>query len=76
MGDAGRRQVGQAGVQREPGRGVVSAPYRSIPGAEMPRVPIDAACRPSRVQIWRVKVATEVLPLVPVTAAITSGWRP
>ena len=30
------------------------------------------AC-PSRCQIWRVKAATEVLPLVPVTAAIVAG---
>ncbi len=29
-----------------------------------------AAGRPSAVQIWRVKAATEVLPLVPVTAAM------
>ena len=34
-----------------------------------------AACSPSAAQIWRVKAATEVLPLVPVTAAIVSGWR-
>ena len=34
-----------------------------------------AACSPSAAQIWRVKAATEVLPLVPVTAAITRGWR-
>ena len=34
-----------------------------------------AACSPSAAQIWRVKAATDVLPLVPVTAAITSGWR-
>ena len=25
-------------------------------------------------QIWRVKAATEVLPLVPVTATTVSGW--
>src|SRR5499426_557173 len=30
---------------------------------------------PSADQIWRVKAATDVFPLVPVTAAITSGWR-
>src|SRR5215831_19116646 len=30
---------------------------------------------PSAVQIWRVNAATEVFPLVPVTAAITCGWR-
>ena len=29
---------------------------------------------PSRSQIWRVNAATEVLPLVPVTAAIVAGW--
>ena len=34
-----------------------------------------AACSPVAAQIWRVKAATEVLPLVPVTAAIVSGWR-
>src|SRR5712671_5175125 len=34
-----------------------------------------AAFAPSAAQIWRVKAATEVLPLVPVTAAITCGWR-
>ena len=31
--------------------------------------------RPSADQIWRVKAATDVLPLVPVTAAIVAGWR-
>ncbi len=36
-------------------------------------VPMLAACRPSAVQIWRVKAATEVLPLVPVTAAMVAG---
>ena len=30
---------------------------------------------PSAAQIWRVKAATEVLPLVPVTAAMVCGWR-
>src|SRR5215813_7532625 len=34
-----------------------------------------AAAWPSAVQIWRVNAATDVLPLLPVTAAITSGWR-
>ena len=34
-----------------------------------------AACLPSAAQIWRVKAATDVFPLVPVMAAITSGWR-
>ena len=38
-------------------------------------VPMLAAACPSAAQIWRVKAATEVLPLVPVTAAIIAGWR-
>ncbi len=38
-------------------------------------VPMLAACWPSADQIWRVKAATEVLPLVPVTATTVSGWR-
>ena len=38
-------------------------------------VPMLAACRPSAAQICRVKAATEVLPLVPVTAAMVPGWR-
>ena len=38
-------------------------------------VPMLAAGNPSAVQICRVKAATEVLPLVPVTAAMVAGWR-
>ena len=38
-------------------------------------VPMLAASWPSAAQIWRVNAATDVLPLVPVTAAIVSGWR-
>ena len=34
-----------------------------------------AARSPSALQIWRVKAATEVFPLVPVIAAIVCGWR-
>ena len=33
-----------------------------------------AAASPVASQIWRVNAATEVLPLVPVTAAMVSGW--
>ena len=44
-------------------------------GDTRPMVPMLAASSPSAVQIWRVKAATEVLPLVPVTAAIVAGWR-
>ena len=37
----------------------------------------DAGRRHARasLQIWRVKAATDVLPLVPVTAAMVCGWR-
>src|SRR3954449_6820209 len=38
-------------------------------------VPMLAAENPSACQIWRVKAATDVLPLVPVTAAMVLGWR-
>ena len=38
-------------------------------------VPMLAASWPSAAQICRVNAATEVLPLVPVTAAIVFGWR-
>jgi len=34
-----------------------------------------AAASSIAAQIWRVKAATDVLPLVPVTAAIVSGCR-
>ncbi|MEY9293158.1 hypothetical protein ABH979_006232 [Bradyrhizobium ottawaense] len=37
-------------------------------------VPMLAEACPSRSQIWRVNAATEVLPLVPVTAAMVAGW--
>jgi hypothetical protein len=35
-----------------------------------------AAWRPRAAQIWRQKAATEVLPLVPVTATQVAGWLP
>ena len=40
----------------------------------MPIVPSEADSRAEPRQIWRTKAATEVLPLVPVTAMIVSGW--
>ena len=55
------------------GSGVVSEPYTPPSGLTRPMVPSDAALRPSAAKIWRVKSATEVLPLVPVTATIVSG---
>ena len=55
------------------GSGVVSEPYCSPFGDTTPTVPMLAAGRPSAAQICRVKAATEVLPLVPVTAAIVAG---
>ncbi len=58
------------------GSGVVSAPARQYPGAAMPSVPRLAAGRPSRRHIWRMKSTTEVLPLVPVTAATLAGCAP
>jgi hypothetical protein len=39
----------------------------------MPSVPTLAAFSPSAAQISRAKLATEVLPLVPVTAAMWCG---
>src|SRR6516162_5190568 len=44
-------------------------------GEARPMVPMLAERCPSRTQICRVNAATEVLPLVPVTAAIVAGWR-
>jgi hypothetical protein len=38
-------------------------------------VPMLAATCPSVVQIWRVNDPTEVLPVVPVTAATVAGCR-
>jgi hypothetical protein len=39
----------------------------------MPTVPMLAADRPNTAHIWRTKDATEVFPLVPVTATMMSG---
>src|SRR5579859_1692579 len=58
------------------GSGVVMAPGTSPSGPSMPSVPTEAARRPASAQIWRVKLAVEVLPLVPVTAATVSGCGP
>src|SRR5258708_32732567 len=55
------------------GSGVVREPYTSRFGETSPTVPMLAAAQPSAAQIWRVKAATEVFPLVPVTAAVTCG---
>src|SRR3954454_5023692 len=44
-------------------------------GETSPMVPMLAAAWPSCCQIWRVKAATDVLPLVPVTAAMVVGCR-
>ena len=52
----------------------VVMPRSRLPMAVMtPSVPRLAAGRLSRVQIWRSRSATEVLPLVPVTAAMVAG---
>ena len=42
-------------------------------GDTSPMVPMLAEAWPSRCQICRVKAATDVLPLVPVTAAMVCG---
>src|SRR5262249_33627311 len=60
---------------RSTGSGVVSEPYTAASGVTSPIVPMLAALWPSADQICRVNAATEVLPLVPVTAAIVPGWR-
>ena len=53
---------------------VVVSPVEMLPsGVVTPKVPILAARSPHMRQIWRVISAVEVLPLVPVTATITSG---
>ena len=57
------------------GSGVV---WRSgqVQAPSTPVVPRLIAVRPSATHSWRQKLATEVLPLVPVTATIVSGWAP
>ena len=40
-----------------------------------PSVPRLAASRPSSAQSWRANATVEVLPPVPVTAAMICGWR-
>src|SRR5882757_10798639 len=50
----------------------------SAPGAltRTPSVPMLAALNPADANIWRQKAATEVLPLVPVTATQVAGCAP
>ncbi len=76
MLDAVAGQFRQIAVQRDRvgRRQRAGTPSRS--GDTRPSVPRLAAGCPSPVQISRVKCATDVLPLVPVTAAIVFGWRP
>ena len=58
------------------GSGVVCSSSTVPDGETTPTVPRLAARMPMAVQISRTKLATDVLPLVPVTATIRSGWRP
>ena len=74
MGDALVGQFGQQPVQGD-GSGVVRLSLAET-APSTPTVPKLTALSPSASHIWRVKLATEVLPLVPVTATITSGWSP
>ena len=74
MRDAFAGELIQRAVQRDRiGRGERAVDLARC-GATSPTVPMLAAVMPSADQIWRVKAATEVFPLVPVTAAMV-GWR-
>ena len=66
------RRVRQGAVQARPGR-AWSARREAARGDHEPSVPRLAAGWPSACQISRMKCATEVLPLVPVTAAMVFG---
>ena len=74
MGDAVRRQPRQSLMQRDR----IGRRQRAI-DRQRARDDADGAERgglePNRPQIWRTKAATEVLPLVPVTATIVAGRR-
>ena len=70
---AQRATSAASGVVRPGGvSGSTSAPRCSW----TPSVPMLAETWPSAAKIWRQKVATEVLPLVPVTATTTAGSAP
>ena len=68
-------EPGEIAVQRDRIRGRQRA-GPAPGGGPNPSVPRLAAGWPSAVQISRVKWTTEVLPLVPVTAATVRGCRP
>ena len=69
MGDADRGGLGQNAVQ---GQGSGWYGPTAVKSPCTPMVPRLIALCPSACQIWRVKLATEVLPDVPVTA--TMHW--
>ncbi len=69
-------QPGEIAVQRDRIGGRQRAGPVLGRRSPVPSVPRLAAGWPSAVQISRVKWTTEVLPLVPVTAAIVRGCRP
>ena len=73
MRHLGAGEVGQDLVQLDRiGRGQVAV-HDMVPGATRPIVPRLAALWPAFSQICRRKTVTEVLPLVPVTAATVRG---
>ena len=76
MGDAGVREFGEQLMQRDRvGRGqraVLIAAGRDHAG----RADAGGRANPACSQICRVNEATEVLPLVPVTATMVSGCLP
>jgi hypothetical protein len=70
--DAVRREPVEGLVQGD-GVGVVREPYAAPSDVMTPSVPRLALRRPEAAKSWRAKSATELLPLVPVTATIVSG---
>ena len=70
MRDAFAGQLGRASRAASPDRASSASRRRAPSGLTTPMVPSEAALWPSAAKIWRVNSATEVLPLVPVTATI------
>ena len=75
MRDAVAGEPIERALQARPDRASSASRRSPRVGVTRPMVPMLAASWPSAAQIWRVNAATEVLPLVPVTAAIVAGWR-
>ncbi len=77
MGDAAAGELGQQlGDIGGVGRGQARRGDLLVAGADAQGAHAGGTCGRAAAKIWRQKVATEVLPLVPVTATQTSGWAP